>query len=189
MQLLISCYPSIQPKKKRRRNLSLKSCENMAGARGCFNCGGCAWCFCVVAVVVSPSRALCADACTYSPLFFPPFLVVVYGAVLTGTATLFLQIAIHRPGTIKIVIENPCRVHRNCPVRVKNTSWTPGSKLPQGRHTHLVKKYPFSSDQMTSSRESLTRAFLVRLLISYNCESACVFSFTSLRSRVGFGDC
>jgi hypothetical protein len=61
----------------------------MAGARGCFNCGGCAWCFCVVAVVVSPSRALCADACTYSPLFFPPFLVVVYGAVLTGTATFF----------------------------------------------------------------------------------------------------
>lgn len=104
-----------------------------------------------------------------------------------GRDSLFLQIAIHRPGTIKIVIENPCRVHRNCPVRVKNTSWTPGCKLPQGRHTHLVKKYPFSSDQMTSSRESLTRAFLVRLLISYNCESACVFSFTSLRNRVGFG--
>jgi hypothetical protein len=62
----------------------------MAGARGCFNCGGCAWCFCVVAVVVSPSRALCADACTYSsPLFFSPFLVVVYGAVLTGTAAFF----------------------------------------------------------------------------------------------------
>lgn len=123
-----------------------------------------------------------------TPLF-SSLLFVVYGAVLTGTATFFffLQIAIHRPGTIKIVIENPCRVHRNCPVRVKNTSWTPGCKLPQGRHTHLVKKYPFSSDQMTSSRESLTRAFLVRLLISYNCESACVFSFTSLRSRVGFG--
>src|SRR6266567_3477571 len=89
----------------------------MAGARGCFNCGGCAWCFCVVAVVVSSSRALCTDACTYtSPLFFPPFLVVVYDAVLTGTATsffFFLQIAIHRPGTIKIVIGNPCRVHRN----------------------------------------------------------------------------
>ena len=116
----------------------------MAGARGCFNCGGCAWCFCVVAAVVSPSRALCADACTYSsPLFFPPFLVVVYGAVLTGTATLFLQIAIHRPGTIKIVIENPCRVHRNCPVRVKNASWTPSCKLPQGRHPHLVKNIPF----------------------------------------------
>ncbi|KAH9038175.1 hypothetical protein EDB85DRAFT_1933884 [Lactarius pseudohatsudake] len=40
----------------------------MAGARGCFNCGGCAWCFrVVVVVVVSPSRASCTDAaCTYA---------------------------------------------------------------------------------------------------------------------------
>ncbi|KAI9451299.1 hypothetical protein BJY52DRAFT_1298311 [Lactarius psammicola] len=76
----------------------------MAGARGCFNCGGCAWCFrVVVVVVVSPSRASCTDAaCTYvsptlsllssslTPLF--SFLVVC-GAVLTGTASFFLYIA------------------------------------------------------------------------------------------------
>ncbi|KAF8489826.1 hypothetical protein F5888DRAFT_1744858 [Russula emetica] len=52
----------------------------------------------------------------------------------------FLQIAIHRPGTIKIVIENPCLV---CivtrRVHIKNTSWTPGCKLPKGGYTHLVK--------------------------------------------------
>ena len=50
--------------------------ESMAGARGCFNCGGCAWCFRVV--VVSLSRASCTDAaCTYvSPSYRPsPFLL------------------------------------------------------------------------------------------------------------------
>src|ERR1700761_3132000 len=80
----------------------------MAGARGCFNCGGCAWWLRVVVVaVVSPSRASCTDAaCTYvfpphppflphslTPLFFFSFLVV-RGAVLTGTASsFFLYIA------------------------------------------------------------------------------------------------
>ena len=130
---------------------------------------------------------------TPPPPSFPSFLVVVHGAVLTGTATFFffffLQIAIHRPGTIKIVIENPCRVHRN-------RSWCQNHQLDtrlrtaQRRvHPHGKKKHPFCSDQMTPSRESLTRAFLscATPLISYNCESA-VFSFSSPpRSRVGFG--
>jgi hypothetical protein len=51
-----------------------------------------------------------------------------------------------------------CIVTRH--VHVKNTSWTPGCKLPKGGHTHLVKKHIFCSDQMTPSRESLTRTFL-----------------------------
>jgi hypothetical protein len=55
----------------------------MAGARGCFNCGGCAWCFCVATVVVSP----CVQTHVPTPLFPPPFLV--HGAVLTGTANFF----------------------------------------------------------------------------------------------------
>jgi hypothetical protein len=40
----------------------------MAGARGCFNCGGCAWCFCVVTVVVSP----CVQTHVPTPPLFPP---------------------------------------------------------------------------------------------------------------------
>jgi len=73
-------------------------------------------------------------------------------------------------------------------VHVKNTSWTPGCKLPKGGHTHLVKKHQFCFDQMTPSRELLTRAFLSCAFVSYNCESACIFSFSSHRSR-GFRDC
>ena len=112
----------------------------MAGARGCFNCGGCAWCFCVVAVVMSPSRALCADACTYSPL--PSFSCCRPWCGADGDRDFFLlQIAIHRPGTIKKFIENPCRVHR---VPVKITSWTPGCKLPKGGYTHMVKTILFA---------------------------------------------
>ena len=114
----------------------------MAGARGCFNCGGCAWCFCVVAVVVSPSRALCADACTYSsPLSFPPFLVVVYGAVLTGTATSFFSYKLlyidRAQSKLLWKIHVVCIVTGRVPVKI--TSWTPGCKLPKGGYTHMVK--------------------------------------------------
>lgn len=140
--------------------------------------------------VLLPSRALCADACTYSsPLFFPSFLVVVNGAVLTGTATsffffFFLQIAIHRPGTIKTVIENPCRVHRNSSCSCQKHQLDTRLQTAQRRVHPLGKKHPFCSDQMTPSCESLTRAFLswAPPLISYNCESACAFSFSSLRT-------
>ena len=194
IHLLISCHHSYSQNERRQSILKKKSCENMAGARGCFNCGGCAWCFCVVAVVVSLSRALCADPCTYSsPSFLPFFSCRRPWCGADGDRDFlfffFLQIAIHRPGTIKIVIENPCRVHRN-------RSWCQNHQLDtrlrtaQRRvHPHGKKKHPFCSDQMTPSRESLTRAFLscATPLISYNCESA-VFSFSSPpRSRVGFG--
>ncbi len=132
----------------------------MAGARGCFNCGGCAWCFCVVAAVVSSSRALCADACTYSHLFPPPFLVVVHGAVLTGTATFlfFYELLYIDRAQSKLL----SKIHVVCivtgRVRVENTSRTPGCELPEGGHTYLVKSS--YSDQMTPSCESLTRAIL-----------------------------
>ena len=60
--------------------------------------------------------------------------------------------------------QNYCRKTMSCAsfrrVDVKNTSWTPGCKLPKGGHTYLVKKHSFCSNQMTPSRESLTRAFL-----------------------------
>ena len=95
----------------------------MAGARGCFNCGGCAWCFRVV-VVVSPSRASCTDAaCTYlspissrpphsnSPLSFS--FLVVRGAVLTGTAFSFFFIhCIHiDPAQSKFIVQKK-KMHR-----------------------------------------------------------------------------
>src|SRR6266849_2275940 len=92
----------------------------------------------------------------------------------------FIQIAIHRPGTIKIVIENPCRVHRNPSCSCQKRQLDTRLQTAQRRAHPLGKKYPFCSDQMIPSRESLTRTFFHLLLcaplISYNCESACVFS-------------
>jgi len=105
-------------------------------------------------------RVPCVQTHVPTPLF-PPFLVVVHGAVLTGTAIFFFYklLYIDRAQS-KIVIENPCRVHRNPSWSCRNYSRTPGCELPKGRHTHLVKNRPFYSDQMIPSRESLTRAFL-----------------------------
>ena len=127
----------------------------MAGARGCFNCGGCAWCFCVVAVVMSPSRALCADACTYSSpfSFLPSFSCrrLWCGADGDRDFSFFYKLLYIGRAQSKLLskIHVVCIVTRHA--RVKNTSWTPGCKLPKGGHTHLVKKtIHFCSDQMIS---------------------------------------
>jgi hypothetical protein len=133
----------------------------MAGARGCFNCGGCAWRFRVVA------RALCADACTYSP---PLHLLslVVYVAVLTGTASFFSYIATCRPRAIKKCYST----HSVCFVtRVMSSSWTPGCELPKGGHTNLVNDLSLPSDQMTIDCVNGSRVSSCAPLVSYNCES------------------
>jgi hypothetical protein len=83
----------------------------MAGARGCFNCGGCAWCFRVVVVVVSPSRASCTDAaCTYLSTTHPPFSPSLLFPFLfycrawsgaDGDRVFFHTLHTYRPGPIK----------------------------------------------------------------------------------------
>lgn len=157
----------------------------MAGARGCFNCGGCAWCFCVVAVVVSPSCALCADACTYSsPLFFSPLLCRRLWCGADGDRDFlffFYNLLYIDRAQSKLL----SKIHIVCIVQLDTRLQT------VQRRAHLLgKQISFCSDQMTS-RESLTRAFLPcdSPLISYNCKSACVFSSHSIRSRVGLRDC
>jgi len=150
----------------------------MAGARGCFNCGGCAWCFRVVALVVSPSRALCADACTYhlpSSFFF-----VVRGEVLTGTASFFYTFLY-----IDRAESNYCPIHSVCVVsRVLSNSWTPGCKLPKGRNAYLVNVVSFRSDPR--SRVNDSRLSSCVHLVSYNCESYNFFFAHFLGGHVGF---
>lgn len=133
----------------------------MAGARGCFNCGGCAWCFCVVAVVVSPSRALCADACTYSPLFFPPFRRLWCGADGDRDFLFFFYklLYIDRAQS-KLLSKIHFRVHRNSSCSCQKHQLDTRLQTAQRRAHPLGKKTFFYSDQMTPSRESLTRAFL-----------------------------
>jgi hypothetical protein len=84
---------------------------------------------------------------TPPPLFIPPFLVVICGAVLTGTATFlfffFYKLLYIDRAQSKLL----SKIHFVCivtgRVHVKNTSWTSSCKLPKGGHTYLVKKHIF----------------------------------------------
>ena len=82
-----------------------KKTFTMAGARGCFNCGGCAWCFRVdcrrffvrFVFAVACLRVQTQQHIPY-PLSFPPFFSLflfffLRGAVLTGTAFFLSYIA------------------------------------------------------------------------------------------------
>jgi hypothetical protein len=79
----------------------------MAGARGCFNCGGCASCFRVVVVSYFVCRHMYLYLPSPPPLFFFSLSLVVRVAVLTGTASFFFFYTLHiyRSGTIKIIIQ------------------------------------------------------------------------------------
>ncbi|KAH9170433.1 hypothetical protein EDB89DRAFT_1978115 [Lactarius sanguifluus] len=137
----------------------------MAGARGCFNCGGCAWCFrVVVAVVVSPSRASCTDAaCTYpsptpsllsfslTPLFF--FSCRAWCGA-DGDRVFFIHCIHIGPAQSKIHCpKKKCMVVCIVTPSVLIVSWAPGRKLSQGRHAYLVNA--FFSPIRTRSRELL----------------------------------
>ena len=85
--------------------------------------GWCPWMFqlwrlCVVFLCCCRRVAVACPVCRRMYLL-PPFLPsfpcrrLWCGADGDRYFLFFLQIAIHRPGAIKIVIENPCRVHHN----------------------------------------------------------------------------
>jgi hypothetical protein len=134
----------------------------MAGARGCFNCGGCAWCFCVVVVRVAVA-CLVYRRSMYLPLppFLPPFFsflfLFVRGAVLTGTASFFHTLHTYRRHNQKKNSLSQKILHR----RVHRISL--GADLgrqmdtrPQTvpKRAHLPGKRPFSTDH-DGSRETI----------------------------------
>jgi Zinc knuckle len=148
----------------------------MAGARGCFNCGGCAWRFRVVA------RALCADACTYSP----PFLSSLSCRLCCGADgdRVSFYTLLHVDRAQSKLLPNPFRVLRN-PCRVKQLD-TRLRIAP--RRAHLPGKRsppPLRSDDPDRVNDS--RVSSRAPVISYNCKYCDFFSLISLLSRVAFG--
>lgn len=143
----------------------------MAGARGCFNCGGCAWCFRVV-VVACRRRVPCVQ--THVPThpfpFPPPFLSYHPWCGADGDRVFFYTLLYIDRAQSKL-LSNPFRVHPIVTCVVLN-SRTPGCELPKGGHTNLVNAFLLirSLDRVNNSRVS----WCVHL-VSYNCES-CVFS-------------
>lgn len=131
--------------------------KNMAGARGCFNCGGCAWCFCVVTVVVSP----CVQTHVPTPLFPPSFSRPWCGA--DGDRDFFFINCYTSTGHNQIVIEKPCCVHR---VRVEKNQSDTRLRTAQRRGHPLGKDYPSCSDQMTRSRGLLTPLLFLAITVS-----------------------
>jgi len=141
----------------------------MAGARGCFNCGGCAWRFRVVA------RALCADACTYSPPLLSSFSCRLCCGADGDRVFFFIHCYMSTARNQKCY-----PTHSVCFVtRVMSSSWTPGCELPKGGHTNLVNDLSFPSDQMTIDRVNGSRVSSCAPFVSYNCESRDFFEAVS----------
>ncbi|KAI0261398.1 hypothetical protein BC834DRAFT_479244 [Gloeopeniophorella convolvens] len=156
----------------------------MSGARGCFNCGGCAWCFRVVVVAVAPSsRALCADACTYS---FPPLspsrfrLPCRAWCGADGDRVFFIS-HLHRSDAI----ENVVYTTRTVPARVRHAmllnSRTPGCKLPQGGHAYLVNASRFDQIADRVKTDAYLDAYsLIAITVSFTLPSLMAIFFFCL---------
>jgi Zinc knuckle len=154
MQSLISCNRFILSKQKKKKfTLKKKVVKNMAGARGCFNCGGCAWCFCVVTVVVSP----CVQTHVPTPLFPPSFSRPWCGA--DGDRDLLLYIDRAQSNCYRKTM-----LCASCSCRKKQSDTR--LRTAQRRGHPLGNDYPSCSDQMTRSRGLLTRFLFLAITVS-----------------------